>query len=101
LIDQDGKGFSDLDLRFHMAIAAGSKNEILIELLEHIREGLQELIDNSLLLPAGRELAYKQHRALLEILKQRDQRRARTSVRTHLRSFQRGYKVLFQAPKES
>ena len=71
-----------------------------LELLEHIREGLQELIDSSLLLPAGRELAYKQHRALLDILKQRDQRRARTSVRTHLRSFQRRYKVLFQAPKE-
>jgi GntR family transcriptional repressor for pyruvate dehydrogenase complex len=98
-IDHVGNGFSDLDLRFHMAIAAGSKNEILIELLEHIREGLQELIDKSLLLPAGRKLAYKEHRSLLDILKQRDQRRARTSVRTHLRSFQRGYKVLFQTPQ--
>ena len=99
LIDKGGSGFSDLDLRFHMAIATASKNEILSELLEHIRGGLQEVIDKSLLYPAGVELAYKQHRTLLEILKQRDRGRARTSVRTHLRAFQRGYKVLFHSPQ--
>jgi GntR family transcriptional repressor for pyruvate dehydrogenase complex len=98
-IDDGGDRFSDLDLKFHMAIATGSKNVILTEWLEHIREGLQELIDKSLLLPAGRELAYKQHRALLEFLKQRNPSKARISVRAHLRAFQRGYRILFQTPK--
>lgn len=97
-IENGGKGFSDLDLSFHIAIAKASKNEILTEMLEHIREGLQELIRKSLLLPAGMELAYKQHRKLLEVLKQRNPAKARNAVHTHLRSFQRGYKVLFQAP---
>jgi GntR family transcriptional repressor for pyruvate dehydrogenase complex len=98
-INDSGARFSELDLKFHMAIATASKNAILTELLEHIREGLQELIDKSLLLPAGRELAYKQHRALLEFLKQRNPSRARTSVRAHLRAFQRGYRILFQTTK--
>jgi GntR family transcriptional repressor for pyruvate dehydrogenase complex len=98
-MEAGGKGFRELDLRFHLAIASASKNEVLAELLKHIRDGLEELITKSLLLPAGTELAYNQHRAILEILKQRNPSRARQAMRTHLRAFQRGYKVLFQIPK--
>ncbi|MFZ1130362.1 MAG: FadR/GntR family transcriptional regulator [Terriglobales bacterium] len=94
-----GEGFRELDVRFHFAIAAASKNLILAELLKHIRAGLEELITKSLLLPAGMELAYRQHRAILEVLKQRNPGRARKAMRTHLRAFQRGYKVLFQIPQ--
>jgi len=98
-IDRGGEGFKELDLSFHLAIAAASQNDVLAELLKHIRDGLQELITKSLLLPAGTELAYKQHRAILEVLKQRNPARARQAMRTHLRAFQRGYKVLFQIPQ--
>lgn len=98
-IDKGGKGFRELDLSFHLAIAAASKNQIMADLLRHIREGLQEMITKSLLLPAGMELAYKQHRAILEVLKQRNPEKARKAMRTHLRAFQRGYKVLFQIPQ--
>lgn len=98
-VDEGGEGFSELDLSFHMAIAAASGNGVLMELLKHIREGLQELIAKSLLLPAGAELAHKQHRALLDVLKLRNPAKARTAMRSHLRAFQRGYKVLFQNPE--
>ncbi len=98
-IGNGGEGFKELDLSYHLAIAAASKNEVLGELLKHIRIGLQELITKSLLLPAGMELAYKQHRAILEALKQRNPAGARSAMRTHLRAFQRGYKVLFQIPQ--
>jgi DNA-binding FadR family transcriptional regulator len=40
------------------------------------------------------ELAYEQHRALLDALKQRDPGKARKAMRIHLRAFQRGYRVL-------
>jgi GntR family transcriptional repressor for pyruvate dehydrogenase complex len=95
-IDAGGAGFSDLDFGFHLAVAAAGKNEVLTELIKHLREGLQELIVKSLLLPAGMELAYQQHRALLDVLKQRDPAKARKAMRVHLRAFQRGYKVLLQ-----
>jgi GntR family transcriptional repressor for pyruvate dehydrogenase complex len=92
-------GFEELDLRFHLSVAAASKNEVLAELLKHTRKGLQELITKSLLLPAGMELAYRQHRAILEVLQQRNPGKARQAMRAHLRAFQRGYKVVFQIPR--
>jgi GntR family transcriptional regulator, transcriptional repressor for pyruvate dehydrogenase complex len=95
-IDQTGDKFSQLDLAFHLGIAAGSKNEVLLELLKNTREVLLEFITKSLLLPAGKQLAYAQHGEILEALKQRDRARARKAMRAHLRAFQRGYKVLFQ-----
>ena len=96
---QDGVEFRQLDLAFHLAVGMASKNQILAELLKHIREGLQELISKSLLLPAGMELAYQQHRTILEALQQRNPRRARMAMRNHLRTFERGYKVVFQMPQ--
>jgi GntR family transcriptional regulator, transcriptional repressor for pyruvate dehydrogenase complex len=98
-IEEGGEGFRDLDLSFHLAIASASKNNILAELLKHIREELHEMISKSVLLPVGMELAYKHHRAILDVLKQRNPGRARKAMRTHLRTFQRGYKVLFQIPQ--
>jgi len=96
----DGTRFRQLDLGFHLAIAAASKNATLARLLKHTRAGLTEIITKSLLLPAGMELSYKQHRAILEALKQHNPGRARQAMRSHLRAFQRGYKVLFQMPQE-
>ena len=98
-IAQGGAGFRQLDLGFHLAIAVGSKNQVLSELLKHIREALQELITKSLLLPAGMEMSYKQHKEILEALRQHSPARARRAMRNHLRSFQRGYKVLFRLPQ--
>jgi GntR family transcriptional repressor for pyruvate dehydrogenase complex len=98
-IEQGGDAFRQLDLGFHLAIAMGSKNQVLSELLRHIREALQELITKSLLLPAGTDMAYKQHREIFEAMKQRSPARARKAMRSHLRAFQRGYKVLFRMPQ--
>lgn len=94
----DGTAFRELDLGFHLGIASGSKNEVLSELLKHIRDGLHELITKSLLLPAGMDMAYKQHREILDALKDRSAPKARRAMRAHLRAFQRGYKVLFEVP---
>lgn len=95
-IDSGSEGFSDLDLNFHLAIAAGAKNDVLAALLKHIRTGLQEVITKSLVLTAGSELAYQHHRAILEAIKQKNPAAARKAMRMHLRAFQRGYKVLFR-----
>ena len=98
-IAQGGAGFRQLDLGFHLAIAVGSKNQVLSEMLNHIRKALQELITKSLQLPAGMALAYRQHKQILEVLKQRNPARARQTMRSHLRAFQRGYNVLFRLPQ--
>ena len=96
-VERGDEEFSRLDLNFHMAIAAATRNEVMIDFLKHIREALEELIVKSLLLPAGTDMAYKQHRALLDVIKQRNAGKARNAMRAHLLSFQRGYRVLFRA----
>jgi GntR family transcriptional repressor for pyruvate dehydrogenase complex len=95
-LEKGGEEFSKLDLNFHMAIAAAARNDVMIDFLKHIREALEELIVKSLLLPAGTDMAYKQHRALLDVMKQRNAGKARNAMRAHLLSFQRGYRVLFR-----
>ena len=57
-IEEGRDGFRDLDLSFHITVAAACNNEILTELLTHIRSGLHELISKSLLLPAGMAVSY-------------------------------------------
>jgi len=97
--DEDRAKFQQLDLEFHLSIAGSSKNEVLAELLGHIRGALQELIRKSLLLPNGMDLACKQHEKILEALKQRNPAAARKAIRAHLSAFQRGYKVLLRTPQ--
>jgi len=90
--DEDRGKFQQLDLEFHLSIAASSKNEVLAELLGHIRGALQELIRKSLLLPNGMNLACKQHEKILAALKQRNSAAARKAIRAHLSTIHRGYK---------
>jgi GntR family transcriptional repressor for pyruvate dehydrogenase complex len=93
-VDMGGENFSDLDLSFHIAIAAACKNDLLTDLVKHIRTELEESIAKSLLLPASVEIAYQQHKVLLEAFKERSPRRARAAMRAHLRTFRGGFKVL-------
>jgi len=95
--DRDRGKFQQFDLEFHLSIAASSKNEVLADLLGHIRGALQELIRKSLLLPNGMDLACKQHDKILAALKRRNPGGARAAMRAHLSAFQRGYKVLLRA----
>jgi GntR family transcriptional regulator, transcriptional repressor for pyruvate dehydrogenase complex len=95
--DEDRSKFQELDLEFHLSIAASSKNEVLAELLGHIRGALQELIQKSLLPRNGMELACKQHERIFEALKQRNPAAARKAIRAHLNAFQRGYNSLRRA----
>jgi len=90
--DEDRAKFQQLDLEFHLSIAASSKNEVLAELLGHIRGALQELIRKSLVLPNGMNLACKHHEKILAALKQRNSAAARKAIRAHLSTIHRGYK---------
>jgi GntR family transcriptional repressor for pyruvate dehydrogenase complex len=82
--DEDRGKFQQLDLDFHLSIAASSKNEVLAELLGHIRGALQELIRKSLLPPNGMNQACKHHEKILQALKQRNPTAARKAIRAHL-----------------
>ncbi len=92
-----GERFLELDLEFHLTIAALSKNLVLAQLLRTIRGLLREYIMKTLQVPGARELACAHHREVLEALKQHDASKAWRLMRTHLRTFQREYKLLLKA----
>jgi len=91
---ENRESFLELDLQFHLAIATYSRNQILSQLLRAIRGLLQELIRKSADLPGDKDLTCAQHEKILEALKQRDPRKARSAMRVHLRTFQQGYDLL-------
>lgn len=88
--------FSKLDLAFHITLGMAAKNEVLNTILAGVREKTMELISKSLLLEEGMENAMLGHIKVLEALRQRNPVKAREAMRNHLRSFQRGYNVIFE-----
>ncbi len=93
-LGNDGTGFADLDLSFHLTIATGSKNRALTGFLNAMRGPLLELIAKGAHSAGGSELAYEHHLKIMEAIKEHNSAKARSSMRAHLRVFQRGYTVL-------
>ncbi len=92
----DVEKFRELDLAFHLAMGAAAKNDALNELLKSVRDRMWDLIGKSLLLPQGLKQAASQHTKILAAFRSGSAAKAREAMRSHLSSFQRGYKVLFQ-----
>jgi GntR family transcriptional repressor for pyruvate dehydrogenase complex len=92
----DTEEFSKLDLAFYLTMGRAAKNEVLNNVLLGAREQTRELIAKSLLLEEGMENALRGLVKILETFRQRDPVKAREAMQSHLQSFQRGYKVLFE-----
>jgi len=88
--------FWKLDLAFHLSMGNAAKNDVLNNILTGVREQMRELISKSLLLREGMEQAVQQHIKILEAFRHRSPAKAREAMLSHLQSFQRGYKVLFE-----
>jgi GntR family transcriptional repressor for pyruvate dehydrogenase complex len=88
--------FSKLDLSFYLLMGKAAKNEVLNNILAGLREQTAELISKSLLLEDDLEIALSGIAKILKAFRQHSSTKAREAMRSHLRSFQRGYKVLFE-----
>jgi len=97
LLDQGAEDFVQLDLGFHLAIATYARSQILGEFLAGIRGLLQEAMQRSSQFSGDRGTAYAQHQKILEALKERRPRKARSAIRTHLLTFQRAYLIFLKA----
>lgn len=89
-----GKPYEVLDLEFHLAIAACSKNEILQQLLVPIQGMLHEWIVKSQELPGLRQNAQAQHAKILEAIQQRNPEKARRAMRAHLQTCENAFALL-------
>jgi GntR family transcriptional repressor for pyruvate dehydrogenase complex len=89
----------ELDVAFHLAIAAASKNEILAQVLGAIRHLIREAVAKSRQLPGSHQLACDQHLEIVQALKERNPRKARRAIHRHLWSFEQVYEIFAHAPK--
>jgi GntR family transcriptional repressor for pyruvate dehydrogenase complex len=103
LVDRMGKNleavdtsFEDLDLEFHMQIAACAKNPVLQQLMNPIRDLVREWIVKSQQFPGLRLNAHQQHQAILQALAMRKPDKARKAMRDHLQTFLRAVSLLEQ-----
>ncbi|HSW51464.1 MAG TPA: FCD domain-containing protein [Bryobacteraceae bacterium] len=89
-----GRSYTDLDMEFHFAVAAASKNRLLRELLVPLRGMILEWMAKSHQLPGKRENALKEHRRITEAIRRHDPERAKNAMETHLLTFRHVYTVL-------
>lgn len=80
--------FMELDLEFHMTIAACCKNQVILRLLKEVRKVLQAWMEKSPETPGSRDRAVVHHKRILEALKQRDAGKAERAMRRHLGDIQ-------------
>jgi GntR family transcriptional repressor for pyruvate dehydrogenase complex len=89
--------FSRLNFSFHLAMGKAAKNQVLNNILLSACEQTKELIAKSLLLEDDLKIALHGLVKVLETFRQHNPAKAREAMQHHLQSFQRGYKVLFEA----
>jgi GntR family transcriptional repressor for pyruvate dehydrogenase complex len=90
----DGVDYASLDVDFHLAIAKGSKNQLLYELLVAIRNVLQEFIAKSQELPGIKDNAHADHVKIFAALRTRNPEKARRAMKAHLQTCERAFTLL-------
>jgi DNA-binding GntR family transcriptional regulator len=76
-----------LDLRFHLAISASSRNRVLADLLRNLHEKQARFWFYSLSDPTHLNHVYDEHRQMLDALERRDVDAVREATRHHIEQF--------------
>lgn len=86
---RDIAALAALDLKFHLAISAASRNRVLAELLRGLHEKQARFWFLSLSEPQHLQNVYDEHLAVLDALERRDVPAAREAIREHIDEFRR------------
>ncbi len=95
-----GDSFLELDLGFHSRIALASRNGVLANLFQTVRDHLVEFVRKGQRMPNSRERAYISHAEILSALKDRNAEKARRLMREHVRRSKEAFELLFEASRE-
>jgi GntR family transcriptional repressor for pyruvate dehydrogenase complex len=90
----------DLDMSFHLGIAAGSKNQVLVQAYESVHEYVAEFARKTQRLQGSHERMHAQHAAIFSALKERNPSKARAMMRKHVRTSKETFELLFEASKD-
>ena len=86
---RDINGLMALDLKFHIAISAASRNRVLAELLRNLHEKQARFWFLSLQDPVHLANVYQEHIAVIDALERRDVPAAREAIREHIDEFRK------------
>src|SRR5947209_18025546 len=76
--------YIEADLDFHLALAEGAANPLILSLLDSIVGLLREQRLRIFRVPGGPERGQIHHKQILEAVEKRDAERARQTMRAHL-----------------
>ena len=80
----DPDAYIEADLDFHLALAEGAANPLILSLLDSIVALLREQRLRIFQVPGGRERGQVHHKRILEAVERHDPEKARQSMREHL-----------------
>ncbi|KAA0179320.1 GntR family transcriptional regulator [Cupriavidus gilardii] len=86
---RDIPALASLDLKFHTAMSAASRNRVLAELLRGLHEKQARFWFLSLSDPQHLENVYQEHLEIVDALERRDVPAVRKAVRTHIDEFRK------------
>jgi DNA-binding FadR family transcriptional regulator len=81
---QDPEAYIEADLDFHLALAEGANNPIILSLLDSIVALLREQRLRIFKIPGGPERGQIHHKQILEAVELHDAEKARDAMRAHL-----------------
>ncbi|WP_156252885.1 FadR/GntR family transcriptional regulator [Pseudactinotalea terrae] len=82
--EEDLPAFVEADLQFHLELAQGTDNEVLLELLQTIRSLLRVWADRAAQSPAEAREAIEQHAAVAAAIAARDPDAAASTMAAHM-----------------
>src|SRR5580658_4444097 len=80
----DPEAYIEADLDFHLALAEGAANPLILSLLDSIVGLLREQRLRIFNVPGGPERGQVHHKRILEAVERRDEEKARQTMRAHL-----------------
>jgi GntR family transcriptional repressor for pyruvate dehydrogenase complex len=81
--------FVAADIRFHLTVAEASGNRVILNLMQAIRERLEDMFDTVYRFPGGPAHSVAQHRQIATAIEARDAARARRLMTNHIVRVQR------------
>jgi GntR family transcriptional repressor for pyruvate dehydrogenase complex len=89
----DPDTFIDGDMDFHLALAEGSQNVLILVLIDTLVDLLQDQRKRISLVPGGIDRAQEHHQAVLQAVLNRDPDAAREAMRVHLEQIRKDYET--------
>ena len=92
--------YIEADLRFHLTIAAATRNRIALRMMQAVRDLLQRALSSIYHIPGSPQRSIEQHRLILDAIARGDAEGARRQMQEHLARVERDVQHMIAAPTD-